>query len=278
MFRIVQRSCLFLATAVFAAGSIGCERTASPDEVRQTLDSEGGTRAILILGEHPDLDATVDLEESRVAEFTATLGTRLASLGYTQVLMEREGSRLSVSIAGHDTSMAKKLRAFLRPAVLELREVHPDSAYRGKPVFEGEDILPGFKAYQHNGENRDGESFTEYLLLSKRVGIHGRDIEDAWPQTQGTDHQVGVKLTEAGGEKMIQLTKEMQPGVSRIAVLLDDEIITAPVVQTTPLGRNFVLQGQDDFSEASDLARQLLTPLDLPFTLQSLEAIPASGS
>ncbi len=211
----------------------------------------------------PDTNEAIPLTPRDLDNAIETIQKRLNAMGTADMLIAKSGDdTIIVQMPGMEPETAEEVRATLQKvAKLDLREVSPQSSALAKRVYDGDEVVPGFKAYKHEGENREGDPFTEYLLLNKRTAIEGGDIADAWPQTQGTDHQVGIKLTGEGGDKMTNLTKDMREGVDRIAVLLDDEVITAPVVQTTPLGRNFVIQGQDSFEEAGTLASQLLNPL-----------------
>lgn len=278
MTRFFQSLLPLAATAALATVVTGCDRPKSPEAVRAALSETGGLRVTISAGEVSGTDARVEMDEYQLANFSEAIGKRLSTLDQPDFLIERNGSTLIVTIAGPSEDEMDEIRSILTPTVLELREVHPETFSRARAVFEGEDIVAGYKAYLHHGTNRDGESFTEHLLINSRASVRGGDIEDAWAQPQGNDNQVGVKLTAEGGEKMIALTRPMNPGHSRIAILLDGEVLSAPVVQTVPLGRNFVIQGQNSFEEAEKLARQLLTPLDFPFTLKSIEAVAASDS
>ncbi|MCH7226568.1 protein translocase subunit SecD [Haloferula sp. A504] len=212
----------------------------------------------------PDTNEVIPLTDRDMDNAIETIQKRLDSAGTGDLSIAKSGDdTIILQMPGMEPEAAEEIREILQKvAKLELREVNPQSQMLAKQVYDGEEVIPGFKAYKHEGVNREGDPFTEYLLLNNRTAIDGADIADAWPQTQGTDHQVGIKLTGAGGEKMTNLTKDMTAGSDRIAVLLDDVVITAPVVQTTPLGKNFVIQGQDSFEEAGTLASQLLNPLE----------------
>ena len=60
---------------------------------------------------------------------------------------------------------------------------------------------------------------------------------------------------------MIALTKDMRAGTDRIAIVLDGEVMSAPVVQSAPLGRQFVITGMSGYEESRNLANALLNPL-----------------
>jgi len=49
-------------------------------------------------------------------------------------------------------------------------------------------------------------------------------------------------------------TPVMTPGKDRIAIVIDDEAISAPTVNSVPLGGSFVIDGLDEPGEAAQLA------------------------
>ncbi|MGC4016152.1 MAG: protein translocase subunit SecF [Luteolibacter sp.] len=93
------------------------------------------------------------------------------------------------------------------------------------------------------------------------MALTGNDVSRANPSmhAQGT---VEIELNSAGGDKMIALTEHMQPGVDRIAVVLDNKVISAPTVQSVPLGRSFTITGVDRPGEAQELSNALMNPLE----------------
>jgi len=76
---------------------------------------------------------------------------------------------------------------------------------------------------------------------------------------------------------MIALTTKMRPGIDRIAIVLDGEVISAPVVQQTPLGKHFMISGLDEPGEPQALAIALMNPLENPLKVQEVRPIPPAG-
>ncbi|MBB5350499.1 SecD/SecF fusion protein [Haloferula luteola] len=236
------------------------------DSLKGGIDIVGGSAFTLKV--KPNVDETtgepIPLSQRDLDEAVRVIEKRLSvTIPNSEPLVVSSGTdSIIVQVPGMEPEVAAEVRVALQKvAKLELREVSNESAMVAKAVADGDEVVPGYAAFEHKGEDRDGEPFTEYLLLSKRTAISGSDVADAWPQQQGSDFQVGIKLTSEGGKKMENLTGSMSPGRDRIAVLLDGEVLTAPVVQTVPLGQSFVIQGQDSFKAADKLAGQLLNPL-----------------
>lgn len=236
------------------------------DTLKGGIDIVGGSSFTLKVqpNKDPDTGRIIQLRPDDIDQAIITIEKRLNNMGTSDLLIAKSGTdTILLQMPGMAPEAAAEVRETLKKvAKLELKEVNLQGGQAlAQQVFEREEIVPGFRGYQHESTNRDGEPYVEYLLLNNRPAIEGSDVANAWPQIQGADNIVGIELTHEGGQKMINLTKDMRPGVDRIAVLLDNEIITAPVVQSTPLGKNFIIQGQKSLEEARVLASQLLNPL-----------------
>ncbi|MBK1828819.1 protein translocase subunit SecD [Haloferula rosea] len=243
------------------------------------IDIVGGSAFTLRV--QPNIDPTtgevIPLSPTSLDQAVETIEKRLNGGGISDMLIAKSGTdTIILQMPGMDPESAAEVRETLQKvAKLELKEVSNKSRQLAELVYNGEEVVPGFSAYKYEGETRTGEPYTEYLLLDNRPAVDGKDVADAWPQTQGADHQVGIKLTGEGGEKMGNLTQNMELGSDRIAVLLDNEVITAPVVQDR-LRSNFVIMGQRNFDEASKLASQLLNPMENALDIEEERTVSPS--
>jgi SecD/SecF fusion protein len=78
---------------------------------------------------------------------------------------------------------------------------------------------------------------------------------------------------------MIALTKNMRPQIDRIAIVLDGEVISAPVVNQVPLGKQFVITGLRDPGEPLSLANSLMNPLENALVVDEMRKVsPTLGS
>ncbi|GAA5482165.1 hypothetical protein Hsar01_01382 [Haloferula sargassicola] len=102
------------------------------------------------------------------------------------------------------------------------------------------------------------EKGSEKLWVCKDPIVTEKDVVDAWPQATSGQYQVGIKLSEQGGERLSKVTGQLVAGRDRLAVIIDDQLRMAPVVQSQ-LGRSFVLSLNDEnFSEVADLIQGIL--------------------
>jgi SecD/SecF fusion protein len=252
------------------------------------IDLVGGSSFTLKV--QPRLDETgkeTPVRDEDVKQAIKTIEQRVNHNGVVDMIIAKQGEdKIQLQMPGMSTEQSEHVKELLQQvAKLELREVSQEGfevTAGGKSlaelVFNGDEIRPGFKAYKHEFKREDGTAGVEYLLLNKRAALTGKDVQAAFPYSMG-ETSVQITLNDAGGEKMNALTKGMTPGRDRIAVLLDDKVLTAPTVQSVPLGKQFSITGQRSLEEARELANALLNPLENPLKIEYSTAItPTLGA
>lgn len=91
-----------------------------------------------------------------------------------------------------------------------------------------------------------------------KVWIDGNDVDKAQPftgtdqQTGATDHQVELKLTETGKQKFADATSENLG--KPIYIMYDDEIISAPTVESAITTGQAVINNMESYEAAEKLA------------------------
>ncbi len=115
------------------------------------------------------------------------------------------------------------------------------------------------------------------LALFDPVGLSGKNLKDARPTpTQaGNSWEVAIGFDEEGGNKFAELTKNIAGTGRSIGILLDNGLISAPVVGvefagTGITGGSAVITGNFTIESASDLAVQLRGG-SLPFPVEVVE-------
>jgi SecD/SecF fusion protein len=179
----------------------------------------------------------------------------------------RNDGKIDVELPGTVGKQAEAARRIIElNGKLELKKVNldgfkpgPDGRTFAEQVLAGDAVAPGYKAYAHEYEDSDGKTQREVLLLSNKTAIDSSDVRNAGPN--GLDPtKVDITLSSDGEDKMIALTKDMTPLRDRVAILLDGKVMSAPVVISVPLGRQFVIEGMKDAAESRQLAAVLLNP------------------
>ena len=132
----------------------------------------------------------------------------------------------------------------------------------GQPPPPGVDYLPL--------EGSPGQSHAEKLAVLRRVEVDGADLTDARPaQDQQTGRWVvDFTFNSVGARRFAEVT---QANVGRpFAIVLDNKVISAPVIQTPILGGRGQISGNFDATSANDLA-VLLRAGALPAPLTVIE-------
>jgi predicted dehydrogenase len=141
---------------------------------------------------------------------------------------------------------------------LEFRIVHP----RSKELLDQGITEPGYEVMKLK-ERRDGRLETETLLVKKRPELTGSSISKA---KVGRDSEgkpvIEFTLDAKGAEIFAQVTRANVG--SRLAVVLDGEVRSAPVIRSPIEAGSGQITGQFDYQEAQALANALENHLGAP--------------
>lgn len=276
---------------VLLIGVVGlCILAATPprEKLKGGIDILGGSAFTMHLQEREtDNGEKLPVTEQQVNQAITVIEKRLNGMGNTEPLIVRQGSNgILVQMPGVSPEDSAKIRATLeKVAKLELREVSkrndevgPDQKTLAERVMNGSEIIPGYRAYKMKGKDSEKTEVTRPILLSRRMALGGSDIANAVPSQQQGD-AVAITLNNGGTDKMIALTKDMRPGVDRIAIVLDGEVISAPVVNQVPLGKQFIVEGLNEPGEVQSLANALMNPLENPLVVDEMRTVsPTLGA
>lgn len=283
----IERRKRNVGTVLLFAVTALCILAISPpkEKLKGGIDIIGGSSFTLRIQEREGDDGKKQaVTAHQVDQAIMVVEKRVNSMGTSEPFIARQGTdRIILQMPGVEPEESAKIRDTLeKVAKLELREVSPRSGEVGeggkslaKRVADGEQIEPGFKAFHHVNKDTEGRESTEPILLKSRAALGGSDIANAYPDQQSPD-AVAITLNGAGTDKMIALTKNMRPGVDRIAIVLDGEVISAPVVQSVPLGKNFQINGLHEPGEALSLANSLMNPLENPLVVEQESTVSPS--
>ncbi len=114
------------------------------------------------------------------------------------------------------------------------------------------EATPGYTRHEYG----EGEEKSVVFVEDKGF-LTEADVAVATPSLQNEDG-VDVTLSAQGTEKMIAATTPMRPGIDRIAIMVDGNVLSAPIVQSVPLGKNFVISGLNGEEEPARLAARLM--------------------
>jgi SecD/SecF fusion protein len=255
-----------------------CILAATPlkERLKGGIDIIGGSSFSLRIQEREGDDGEkMPITNEQVEQAMLVIEKRLNRLGTTEPMIARQGADgILVQMPGVKPEESANIRRILEQvAKLELREVSPRSDEPGpdgkslaERVQNGSELVPGYRAYTLKGKDEDGNEYSRPILLNRRMALGGSDIANAVPSPQQAD-AVAITLNGAGTNKMIALTKNMNAGRDRIAIVLDGEVISAPTVNAVPLGKNFIIEGLREPGEVQSLANALMNPLENPLVV-----------
>ena len=199
--------------------------------IRQGLDLVGGSSITY----EAQADSVTDEEMDSVKN---VLRRRLDALGYSEATVSRQGE--------------KKVRVEI-PAIQDPQQAVETLGQTAKLTFR----------------DSDGNVVLEGADVKSAAARYGKTSETAPDQ-----HYVELVLENSGIDKFAQATAAAAAktdGKNYIAIMLDEEVISQPSVQTTINSATCVISGGfTDSSETSELAT-LINSGNLPFSIKDVE-------
>jgi len=205
--------------------------------------------------------AIIDRVRHSVEQSIQIIERRVNELGTVEPLIQREGSdRILVQVPGlQDPTRLKQLLG--KTAKLDFRMVDtttsPETALQGR-VPPDDEIL-----------NSASQPKTPYVV-EKRILVSGGELTDAQPGFDQRTNEpiVTFRFNTSGARKFAQVTQE---NVGKpFAIVLDNEVISAPVIREPILGGSGQISGSFTVQSANDLSI-LLRAGALPAPLTIIE-------
>ncbi|HKS18443.1 MAG TPA: protein translocase subunit SecD [Bradyrhizobium sp.] len=222
----------------------------------EVADAGGGLIKLTV----PQAAITERIRQS-VEQSIQIVERRVNELGTVEPLIQRQGiDRILVQVPGlQDPTRLKELLG--KTAKMEFRMVDltvpPDQASGGRVPPDSE-VLPSAEG--------TGQSY----VIKKQVLVSGGDLTDAQPGFDQRNGQpiVSFKFNSSGSRKFAQATTEhvKEP----FAIVLDNKVISAPVIQEPITGGQGQISGNFTVQQANDLAI-LLRAGALPAPLTIIE-------
>ncbi len=167
---------------------------------------------------------------------------RVNELGLVEPTIQREGiDRILVQVPGlQDPSRLKEILG--KTAKLDFRMVDPSMT-----------VEQAQEAHPSDSEILDGEGGQKFLI-EKRVLVSGADLVDAQPgfDQRTSEPIVSFRFNSVGARKFAEAT---QANVGKpFAIVLDNKVISAPVIREPILGGSGQISGNFTVQSANDLA------------------------
>jgi preprotein translocase subunit SecD len=201
---------------------------------------------------------------SAVDQSIEIIRRRIDETGTKEPTIQREGDdRVLVQLPGvENPEHVKELLGKTAKMTFQLVDTNasPADARSGK-LPPGDVLLP-------SDTTRNGQP-TDYYVVRRRVMVSGDTLIDAQPTFQnGNEPVVSFKFDSTGARRFGDATKE---NVGKpFAIVLDNKVISAPVIREPILGGSGVISGSFTVQTANDLAL-LLRAGALPAPLTVIE-------
>ena len=206
--------------------------------------------------------AIVERVRQAVDQSIQIIERRVNELGTVEPLIQREGTdRILVQVPGlQDPTRLKQLLG--KTAKLDFRMV--DTAVTPEQAQQGQ--LPADDEVLHG----TGREANQAYVVEKRVLVSGADLTDAQPgfDQRTSEPVVNFRFNTSGARKFAEVT---QHNVGKpFAIVLDNQVISAPVIREPILGGSGQISGNFTVQSANDLAI-LLRAGALPAPLTIIE-------
>ena len=226
----------FLIVALAIIGGFCVYISPLANSIKQGLDLQGGTHVVLQAVDTPELK----VDDDAVNRSVKVIERRVNELGLTEPVIQRQGKdRIIVERSGI---------CGVECMIVE---------------------LPGVKDPEKAIAMLGRTAMLQFKDESGKVVLTGSDLKDAKAQvSQGNQAVVGLEFNDEGGKKFADLTARNVG--KKIAIELDGQVLTAPVVQEAITGGHAQISGSRNVEEAEHLAI-LLRSGSLPVKIEVME-------
>ena len=241
--------------------------------IRLGLDLQGGTSFLVEM----DTNRLAQASDASTALSHAVevLRKRVDKFGVAEPLIQPEGNnRILVQLPGLSAAVQESAKvAIQKAAFLEFRLVSPTS---DQDIKDGI-VQPGYEVLRRKETMRNGRERVEEVEVRKRAEMTGSGIKSAMVVRGNLgEPEIHFTLDSKGAERFADITRDNVH--QRLAIVLDGELYSAPVIQTPIETGSGQITGQFDNREAFELANVLENPLRAPLHIvQSREVNPTLG-
>jgi preprotein translocase subunit SecD len=252
-----------------AANGVGftLRNPADADKAREAVRNLDPDTTLQVTGNRMALNLTEralrDRTSAAVDQSIEIVRRRIDATGVREPTIQREGTdRILVELPGvGDPDRIKKLIGKTAKLTFQMVDVdHSPEEAEGGHTPPGDELLPLDKPTA-NGK-------PQMFLVHRRVMVSGDTLVDAQPSFQDNQPVVSFRFDAVGARRFADATKA---NVGKpFAIVLDNKVISAPVIREPILGGSGIITGGFTVQEAQDLAL-LLRAGALPAPLKVLE-------
>jgi SecD/SecF fusion protein len=254
-------------------------------QIKLGLDLQGGTSFLVemdtnrLVSVSGDTNAPAPAQEMGVvlSQAIEVLRKRVDKFGVAEPIIQPAGNnRILIQLPGLSEAVKESAKSQIQKAAyLEFRLVHPQS---DELLAQGL-TEPGYEVLKHKERGSDGREIVEAVLVKKRAerGLNGSYVRRAMV-TRGNlgEPEIDFELNSEGAVIFAEVTRENIG--RRLAIVLDGELYSAPVIRGEIPGGRGQITGRFDQKQAFELANVLENPLRAPLRIiESREVDPSLG-
>ena len=212
-----------------------------------------------------------DDRTSSLAPIVEELTARAELLGLPASVQAAKSSARVIELQLYGTDRDDALARLERLCVsgtISIRAIHDRSAYITDIASKDPSRLPSdHQILLYDAQGKEGPK-RQKLAVSRAEILNNSHVESALATPDG-DNMVHISLNSSGLQRIRSATEKMQKGRSRLAIIYDERIISAPVV-AEELWTPVTLEGFNSFEHAESLATSLNKPLSSNLLIESL--------
>ncbi|MFM8365320.1 MAG: protein translocase subunit SecD [Verrucomicrobiota bacterium] len=251
------------------------EQIVPPEKkIRLGLDLQGGTSFLIRLVPQTETGITPDLLDQAVE----VIRKRVDQYGVSEPVITPQGKdRILVQIAGLDTHQMEEAKAQLqRVAKLEFAMVDDGGSARIERIKDGEEVMDPSLVIKTYSPGKDPKETVD-ILVKRRPALTGEYVTRAFAYFDQQGYGVSLELDSEGARLFDEVARQNKG--RQMAILLDGEVISAPVLQSDNYGGRAQITGNFDDKQARDLASALENPLRVPVQIEETRSVsPTLGS
>jgi SecD/SecF fusion protein len=244
-------------------------------KIRLGLDLQGGTSFLIRLIPQGENGITPDLLDQAVE----VIRKRVDQYGVSEPTITPQGrDRILVQIAGLDAKQTEEAKAQLqRVAKLEFSIVDDGGSTRIARIQAGEEVMDPSLVIKSFRPQKDSTEEPSQILVKRRPALTGEHVTRAFAFFDNQGYGVSLEL-DGEGAKIFDEVARRNKG-RQMAIILDGEVISAPVLQSDFYGGRAQITGNFDDKEARDLASALENPLRVPVKIEETRSVsPTLGA
>ena len=229
--------------------------------IKPGLDLRGGTQFLLELAGNTtrsSLDQAVEVIRKRVD-----------SVGVAEPVIQPVGEkRIIVQIPGvSETDKTSYRHQLERVAKLEFAMVHPETERLTEKAKGAAPQIPiDYQVLKLRDRQANGKVNETPIVVKRRSEISGKSVANAFRSVDQLGRAVVIiEFNSDGRDKFGRLT-EQNIG-KRMAIILDGEVYSAPVIRSAIYGSCEISGGNMSPTEAEELASVLKNPLENPVAI-----------